>query len=119
MLMNHVIEHLSEKLFVSKQKIFTIGHIVNVDEAQLKLYELDNEIVVVPSDTKVNRVVPSEKLRHVTLVYQRSEINSSRSPLSSPTRTKTTKLSFATEDTPKRGNLLGTPILQTAGAKKT
>lgn len=69
MLMNHVIEHLSEKLFVSKQKIFTIGHIVNVDEAQLKLYELDNEIVVVPSDTKVNRVVPSEKLRHVTLVY--------------------------------------------------
>jgi len=68
-LMNHVIEYLSENLFVSKQKIFMIGHIVNIDEAQLKLYELGNEIVVVPSNAKVNRVVPSEKLRHVTLVY--------------------------------------------------
>jgi hypothetical protein len=67
--MNHVIEHLSETLFVSKRKIFTIGHIVNIDEAQLKLYELNNQIVVVPADVKVNRIVPTEKLRHVTLVY--------------------------------------------------
>ena len=68
--MNHVIEQLSDKLFVShKQKMFTINHIVNIDEAQLKLYELNNQIVVVPANVKVNRVVPTERIRHVTLVY--------------------------------------------------
>ena len=50
---------------------------------------------------------------------QHSELNSSRSPLLSPIRTKITMLSFVTEDTPKaRGNLLSTSLLQTAGEKK-
>ena len=69
--MRHRIEVLAERQWIDSkgEKVFSVDNPLNFDEFQLNLYKsASGDYVVVPSNCRVQRIVPVERMSYTTVI---------------------------------------------------